>query len=81
MVAIQLSVHEPSDHLVAVEMRLPPRQAQLRLRLPAWTPGSYLIRDYVRNLEGLEVLQGERPLPLRRLEPGCCRQPGAGHRR
>ena len=71
MVAIQLSVHEPSDHLVAVEMRLPPRQAQLRLRLPAWTPGSYLIRDYVRNLEGLEVLQGERPLPLRRLEPGC----------
>ena len=43
----------------------------MRLRLPAWTPGSYLIRDYVRNLEGLTARQGEHALPLRRLEPAC----------
>jgi predicted metalloprotease with PDZ domain len=26
--------------------------------MPGWTPGSYLIRDYVRTLEDLQVWQG-----------------------
>ncbi len=39
------------------------------MRLPAWTPGSYLIRDYVRTLEGLEVWQGTRQLDPQRLAP------------
>jgi predicted metalloprotease with PDZ domain len=39
------------------------------LSLPAWTPGSYLIRDYVRQLEGLWVTQQGIPLELRRTSP------------
>jgi predicted metalloprotease with PDZ domain len=34
--------------------------------LPEWTPGSYLIRHYVRRLEGLELWQGDRRLDLQR---------------
>jgi predicted metalloprotease with PDZ domain len=41
----------------------------LELRCPSWTPGSYLIRDYVRHLEGLEVWQGQQRQPARRLTP------------
>ena len=73
MIRIQLTIPEPGNHLVSVELRLQPRLGRLCLQLPAWTPGSYLIRDYVRNLEGLEVYQGEQPLAVDRLGPACWR--------
>jgi len=53
-------------HLVEVELTLTPRHPLLRWALPGWTPGSYLIRDYVRQLEGMTLLQEGRPIPLRR---------------
>jgi len=65
-----LDLRDPHNHLVQVRLRLVPSQQRLRLSLPAWTPGSYLIRDYVRTLEGLELWQGEgaeaTALPLHR---------------
>ncbi|MCX5933089.1 MAG: DUF1257 domain-containing protein, partial [Cyanobacteria bacterium] len=62
----RLDLSEPHSHLVQVSLRCTPTTPVLRLRLPAWTPGSYLIRDYVRHLEGLEVRQGGlRLLPCR----------------
>ena len=71
MVDLLLNLQAPHRHLVEVSLRLVPRTPVLRLRLPAWTPGSYLIRDYVRQLECLEAHQGERRLALRRLDPSC----------
>jgi predicted metalloprotease with PDZ domain len=64
---LELDLREPGRHLVQACLSLQPRQPLLDLRLAAWTPGSYLIRDYVRNLEGLEILQdGRRLSPQRR---------------
>ena len=71
MVDVHLDLLDPASHLVGVRLRLEPRLSVLRLRLPGWTPGSYLIRDYVRHLEALVVRQGAQMLPLRRLEPAC----------
>lgn len=62
----QLDLSDPSSHLVRVRLLHTPRRPRLSLALPAWTPGSYLIRDYVRQLEGLEVLQGGEVLQARR---------------
>ncbi len=81
MVDLLLTLEAPHRHLVEVRLRAQPRTPVQRLRLPAWTPGSYLIRDYVRQLEGLEVRQDGRCLELRRLEPACWElacEPGAG---
>ncbi len=41
------------QHLVNVSMRLPADLATLggRLTIPTWTPGSYVIRDYVHHLQ------------------------------
>jgi len=63
---IRLDLRQPHQQLVQVSLRFRPRQSPVRLRLPAWTPGSYLIRDYVRNLEGLEAFADDAPVPLRR---------------
>lgn len=69
MVDVHLDLRQPQSHRLTVRLLLQPRQRHLRLRLPAWTPGSYLIRDYVRQLESLQVLQAGVALPVRRLEP------------
>ena len=66
MVQVHLDLSNPQQHLVAVRITLKPRLARLRLALPGWTPGSYLIRDYVRLLESLTVLQDGSERPLRR---------------
>ncbi|MFM7085682.1 MAG: M61 family metallopeptidase [Cyanobium sp.] len=63
MPEVRLDLRQHHQHLVAVTLtlppdRLPPGGRVLRLRLPAWTPGSYLIRDYVRTLEGLRAHWG-----------------------
>ncbi len=41
----------PEAHLFAVEIRLPfPPAGTLLLSMPAWIPGSYMIRDFARNV-------------------------------
>ena len=64
MPAFHLDLTACHQHLVRVRLSHTPSRPCLRLALPAWTPGSYLIRDYVRQLEGLTVTQA-----------GCCLQP------
>lgn len=66
---------DPPRHFVDVSMRLPAEMAT-EVFLPAWTPGSYKIRDYAKHLEGLtahalvegEAQDGEeRPLEVRKI--------------
>ncbi len=68
-----LDLRNPHRHLVGVTLHFTPRSLQPELRLPAWTPGSYLIRDYVRWLEGLEARQRGRAVPSTRLGPASWR--------
>ncbi len=68
-----LDLRDPHRHLVTVRLRFQSCVPSPSLRLPAWTPGSYLIRDYVRTLEGLEARQDGLPVPCSRLEPACWR--------
>ncbi len=63
---ICISLTQPHRQLVRVRIAVKPQQRRLRLSLPEWTPGSYLIRHYVRRLEGLELWQGDRRLALQR---------------
>jgi len=66
---LQLDLRAANQHLVGVCVSHTPSHPTLRLSLPAWTPGSYLIRDYVRQLEGLRVSQQGIPLEHRRTSP------------
>jgi predicted metalloprotease with PDZ domain len=50
----RLAIPAPQSHLVEVETmlrgELPP---EIILFMPVWTPGSYLVREYARHVEGL----------------------------
>ena len=52
-----VSMSKPATHLLEVEMRLKwtamPDKAELKM--PVWTPGSYLIREYARHVEDFAV--------------------------
>ena len=53
-----LSFPTPASHYVEVEAVFPSEGAgDLTLMIPVWTPGSYLVREYARNIEGV-VAQG-----------------------
>lgn len=60
-----------AEHAVEVELQLP-RQAVEKggvLFMPAWTPGSYLIRDHARLLDRLDLQDsGGNPVALRKLD-------------
>ena len=62
---------EPSDlhaHLFTVSLTVnAPAQLQ-EVSLPVWIPGSYLVREFAKNLQGLKARQGKRELPLTQLD-------------
>ncbi len=68
---LHLDLRQASSHLVLARLDLQPQRSLLRFALPAWTPGSYLIRDYVRQLEALEVRQSSHVMEPRRSGVNC----------
>ena len=62
----------PSDraaHLLAVRCTLPgPVADGQRFALPAWIPGSYLIRDFARHIVAIRAESGGQPVALRKLD-------------
>src|SRR5258705_11939570 len=49
-----LSFPAPHTHYVAVTATVPTgRRADVDLMMAVWTPGSYLVREYARNVEGV----------------------------
>jgi predicted metalloprotease with PDZ domain len=46
----------PDQHLAEIELRFPVDTDTVELALPAWCPGSYLIRDYARLVRDLAVV-------------------------
>jgi len=48
----QVSMSQPTSHLFEVTLTIDNWQEnQLDLKMPVWTPGSYLVREYSRNLQ------------------------------
>ncbi|MBO0935971.1 M61 family metallopeptidase [Fibrella sp. HMF5335] len=61
---------QPQTHYFEVEMRLQnaakatnaSKDGYFDLKMPVWTPGSYLIREYAKNVEGFTALAGTQPV-------------------
>ena len=69
MPELHLDLNQPHQQRLCVTLHHTPRQRQLGFALPRWTPGSYLLREYVGHLEGLQVHQGDKRLSPRRVTP------------
>ncbi|NMM78748.1 M61 family metallopeptidase [Acidovorax sp. SRB_24] len=51
-------------HLFHVTLTLARPEALQELSLPVWIPGSYLVREFAKNLQQLRARQGRRALPI-----------------
>ena len=48
------------SHLFAITLTVAQPAQQQALRLPVWIPGSYLVREFAKNLQSLKARQGRR---------------------
>lgn len=54
-------------HLFDVQLHIAQPAAQQLLSLPVWIPGSYLVREFAKNLQGLSATQNGQSLPVSQL--------------
>ena len=55
-------------HLFGVTLTIAHPAAQQRVRLPVWIPGSYLVREFSKNLQRLQAQQGGQPIALEQID-------------
>lgn len=65
-----VSFSEPQAHYADIKMEIAGfQQEYIDLKMPVWTPGSYLVREYARNLEGFEACDAEgNPLEVKKID-------------
>ena len=60
-----VEAHDLHAHLFRVTLTIPEPAAQQTVSLPVWIPGSYLVREFSKNLQHLSVRQGRRQVAVR----------------
>jgi predicted metalloprotease with PDZ domain len=69
-----ISPVRPAAHLFRVTCRVPsPDPKGQRFSLPAWIPGSYLIRDFSRHIVSIRAEAGGRPVRLEKIDKSTWR--------
>lgn len=59
---------DPHAHLYAVTLTVAAPAARQELSLPVWIPGSYLVREFSKNLQSLRATQNGQPVALKQLD-------------
>ncbi len=80
-IAYSLSMPQPHTHYFQVDIQLEHfEEDTLALQMPVWTPGSYLIRDFAKNVEQFQVLNDEgTPMPSTKIDKNTWSIPTRGH--
>jgi len=59
----------PAAHVFAIELVVPnPGTASVTVSLPAWIPGSYMIRDFARNIVAIAAEDAAGPVSVQKLD-------------
>jgi predicted metalloprotease with PDZ domain len=68
-ISYTVSMSRPWTHLLEVQMHVRWQQMpqQLELKMPVWTPGSYLIREYARHVQDFAAKNGDNVLNWRKI--------------
>lgn len=62
-ISYNVSFPEAQAHYADIEMQISGlKQDELELKMPVWTPGSYLVREFERNIESLSATANGKPL-------------------
>ena len=64
----RVEVADLHAHLFRVTLTIASPAASQRVALPVWIPGSYLVREFAKNLQRLEARQGTRRVAVEQLD-------------
>ncbi|QJW90045.1 M61 family metallopeptidase [Spirosoma taeanense] len=76
-----LAMPEPQTHYFDVEMQLrniaavtqAKKNGYVDIKMPVWTPGSYLIREYAKNVEAFTATASGKPVPSEKIRKNAWR--------
>src|SRR3989440_10526954 len=81
MNAYTFRIQQPEARRAEVELQVESRGADaLAVRLPVWTPGSYLVREHQRHVDGLRASGDGRELPVEKIDKQTWRVRAGGAR-
>jgi predicted metalloprotease with PDZ domain len=66
--AYQVQVLDLHAHLFAITLTVSQPAERQRVSLPVWIPGSYLVREFSKNLQRLTARQGNKVVTLSQLD-------------
>lgn len=74
-IAFEVSFSEPQAHYADVEMEVSGiKSAYIDLKMPVWTPGSYLIREFAKNVESFKAYNASgAELPVEKINKNTWR--------
>mgnify|MGYP002635263028 FL=1 len=69
MIHYSISSSNPAAHYFDIELHIqkPHKNGQI-IRLPAWIPGSYMIRDFAKDIVEIKAASNGKPLTLTQLD-------------
>jgi predicted metalloprotease with PDZ domain len=77
-ITYRVEIHDVHAHQYRVTLTVPRPAKVLRLSLPVWIPGSYMVREFARHLSCLEASQGGHAVALRQLDKATWQAESAG---
>ena len=79
MIEYRIQPLAPQAHLFHVDVHVPdPDPVGQVLSMPAWIPGSYMIRDFARQVVTLSAWHGDRPVEVCKLDKQTWRCAASG---
>jgi predicted metalloprotease with PDZ domain len=64
----RIEAPDPHNHLFHVTLTVAQPSAVQEFALPVWIPGSYLVREFSKNLQNLQARQGSKSLAPQQLD-------------
>ena len=68
-----VELSKPSAHLFTVTIHISSPPSTCNLHLPNWIPGSYMIRDFVRNIIQVRMWNKNGDIPFKKIDKSILR--------
>jgi len=73
-VGFEVSFTEPQAHYAEVQMNISGLEKDyVDVKMPVWTPGSYLVREFARNVESFKASSGGKALRFEKIRKNAWR--------
>jgi predicted metalloprotease with PDZ domain len=78
-IGFEVSFIEPQAHYAEVEMNISGiKKDYIDVKMPVWAPGSYLVREFSKNVEGFSATAAGKPAKFEKVRKNIWRVSSAG---